>query len=140
MKLILFVLLTSCVEWTWKEYAEMVKFSKSPIKTSLLKFEKSELTNLAVNCFIGKWTFLFCKQTQELTSKAFFEENAIVMLLNELMLLLVFETALICFKKSCALWETIRWLKIKKTSTVSISCCRRCIITVNWSTKSIASS
>ncbi len=45
------------IEWTWKEYAEMVKFTKSPIRTSLLKFEKSELTNLAVGSFIGSYFF-----------------------------------------------------------------------------------
>jgi hypothetical protein len=42
------------LEWTWSEYAEMVKFSKMPITTSLLKFDKPELNHLAVNCFIGK--------------------------------------------------------------------------------------
>ena len=31
----------------------MVKFSKSPLQTSLLKLESSELTRLACNCFIG---------------------------------------------------------------------------------------
>lgn len=34
----------------------MVKFSKSPLKTSLLKLEKPELTNLAVNCFVGNYS------------------------------------------------------------------------------------
>lgn len=42
-------------EWTWSEYAEMVKFTKTPIHTSLLKLQNSELTQLAVNCFIGKY-------------------------------------------------------------------------------------
>jgi len=32
----------------------MVKFSKSPLQTSLLKLESNELTRLACNCFIGK--------------------------------------------------------------------------------------
>ncbi len=39
-------------EWTWSEYAEMVKFTKTPIHTSLLKFQNNEFTQLAVSCFI----------------------------------------------------------------------------------------
>ena len=55
------------LEWTWSEYADMVKFSKSPINTSLLKFDKPELTQLAVNCFIGKNpNFLVKKLTYEI--------------------------------------------------------------------------
>jgi myosin XV len=40
-------------EWTWNEYANMIKFTKTPIQSSLLKLENS---NLALNCFIGNIT------------------------------------------------------------------------------------
>ncbi len=39
-------------EWTWSEYAEMVKFVNVPIHTSLLKFQNNDFTQLAVSCFI----------------------------------------------------------------------------------------
>lgn len=41
-------------EWTWVEYADMIKFTKLPIQTSLLKLEANELAQKAVECFIGK--------------------------------------------------------------------------------------
>ena len=41
-------------DWNWSDYAQMVKFSKSPITASLLKFDKDEVSQMAVNCFIGE--------------------------------------------------------------------------------------
>lgn len=41
-------------EWTWVEYADMIKFTKLPIQTSLLKHETNELTQRSIQCFIGK--------------------------------------------------------------------------------------
>ena len=41
------------IDWNWSDYAQMVKFSKSPIIASLLKFDKNEVSQMAVNCFIG---------------------------------------------------------------------------------------
>jgi myosin XV len=45
-------------EWTWTEYADMIKFSKSPIQTSLLKLETNELTQKAIECFIEIMRFM----------------------------------------------------------------------------------
>ena len=40
--------------WTWKEQADMVKWSRSPIQASLLKFESPPINKLAIECFIGQ--------------------------------------------------------------------------------------
>ncbi|GBM19264.1 Unconventional myosin-XV [Araneus ventricosus] len=40
-------------DWTWKELADMVKYTKSPLMASLLKFEAPELNKLALECFIA---------------------------------------------------------------------------------------
>nr|XP_006818152.1 PREDICTED: unconventional myosin-XV-like [Saccoglossus kowalevskii] len=39
--------------WTWQEYANMVKYTKSPIPASLLKLEGGQLNKLALECFIA---------------------------------------------------------------------------------------
>ncbi|XP_064628723.1 unconventional myosin-XV-like isoform X2 [Lineus longissimus] len=39
--------------WTWKEQAEMVKWSKSPIQASLLKWQSSAMNKLALESFIA---------------------------------------------------------------------------------------
>ncbi len=40
-------------DWTWKEQVDMVKWSRSPIQASLLKFESPQINKLAIECFIG---------------------------------------------------------------------------------------
>ena len=45
-------------EWTWSEYAEMVKFSKRPVHASLLRLERAELSQLAVNCFVDVMRYM----------------------------------------------------------------------------------
>lgn len=44
------------IDWSWSELAKLVKFSKSPIQASLLKFDESEtgkmLNKLALECFM----------------------------------------------------------------------------------------
>ncbi|PRD26924.1 UNVERIFIED_CONTAM: Myo15a [Trichonephila clavipes] len=40
-------------DWTWKELADMVKYTKSPLLASLLKFEAPELNKLALECFVA---------------------------------------------------------------------------------------
>ena len=45
-------------DWNWSDYAQMVKFSKSPIIASLLKFDKNEVSQMAVNCFIEVMRFM----------------------------------------------------------------------------------
>ena len=39
-------------EWTWKEQVDLVKFTAKPIAQSLLQLDTSELSDLAVECFI----------------------------------------------------------------------------------------
>lgn len=38
-------------EWTWRELADMVKFTQTPIKRSLLRLPNDELDRRAVDCF-----------------------------------------------------------------------------------------
>lgn len=38
-------------DWTWRELAEMVKFTQSPIKHSLLRLPSEDLNRRAVECF-----------------------------------------------------------------------------------------
>ncbi|OQV25063.1 Unconventional myosin-XV [Hypsibius exemplaris] len=45
-------------EWTWKEQAEMVKFSRSPIQHSLLKFDNADLDKVAVEAFLSLMRFM----------------------------------------------------------------------------------
>ncbi|GAU92977.1 hypothetical protein RvY_04984-2 [Ramazzottius varieornatus] len=45
-------------EWTWKEQAEMVKFSKSPIRLPLLKHDNPELDRNAVESFYWLMRFM----------------------------------------------------------------------------------
>lgn len=40
-------------DWTWKELAQLIKFSKSPIKASLLNLESPELNKLAIDSFLS---------------------------------------------------------------------------------------
>jgi myosin XV len=46
------------LEWTWSEYAQMIKFTKSPIVSSLLKHDKLEMSQVAVNCFVEIMKFM----------------------------------------------------------------------------------
>ncbi|XP_074649564.1 unconventional myosin-XV-like [Tubulanus polymorphus] len=39
--------------WSWKEIAEMIKWTKSPIQASLLKWHSSTANKLALECFIA---------------------------------------------------------------------------------------
>ncbi|CAH1793641.1 unnamed protein product [Owenia fusiformis] len=39
--------------WSWKEQAELVKWTKSPIQISLLKHSNSKLNKMALECFIS---------------------------------------------------------------------------------------
>ncbi|XP_070579495.1 unconventional myosin-XV-like isoform X12 [Ptychodera flava] len=39
--------------WTWQEYANMVKYNKSPIPASLLRLESGHLNKMALECFIA---------------------------------------------------------------------------------------
>ncbi|XP_060553902.1 unconventional myosin-XV-like isoform X5 [Ruditapes philippinarum] len=45
-------------DWTWKEQAEMVKWTRSPIQSSLLKLDNPELHKLALECFICIMKFM----------------------------------------------------------------------------------
>lgn len=45
-------------DWTWKEQAEMVKWTRSPIQTSLLKLDNPEFNKLAIECFICIMKFM----------------------------------------------------------------------------------
>ncbi|KAG1658544.1 putative ATP-dependent RNA helicase DDX5 [Nymphon striatum] len=40
-------------DWTWKEQAEMVKFTRSPIQASLLRLSTNDLNKVALECFIA---------------------------------------------------------------------------------------
>lgn len=40
-------------EWTWQEQVNMVKWTKSPVQASLLKFDNPQLNKLALDCFIA---------------------------------------------------------------------------------------
>lgn len=40
-------------DWTWRELAEMVKYTKAPIKQSLLKLQSDDLNKRAVDCFLA---------------------------------------------------------------------------------------
>ncbi|PVD39191.1 hypothetical protein C0Q70_01819 [Pomacea canaliculata] len=45
-------------EWSWKEQADMIKWTRSPIQASLLKLSSSELNKLALECFISIMRFM----------------------------------------------------------------------------------
>ncbi|XP_076459661.1 unconventional myosin-XV-like isoform X2 [Babylonia areolata] len=45
-------------DWSWKEHAEMIKWTRSPIQASLLKLSSSELNKLALECFIAIMRFM----------------------------------------------------------------------------------
>ncbi|XP_052263037.1 unconventional myosin-XV-like isoform X3 [Dreissena polymorpha] len=45
-------------DWTWKEQAEMVKWTRSPIQTSMLKLEGADLNKMATECFICIMKFM----------------------------------------------------------------------------------
>ncbi|KAI1292214.1 Unconventional myosin-XV [Halotydeus destructor] len=40
-------------DWTWRELADLVKFSQTPMQSPLLKLNSSELNKLALDCFAG---------------------------------------------------------------------------------------
>eukprot|EP00117_Sycon_ciliatum_P037453 scpid4622/ scgid28017/ Unconventional myosin-XV; Unconventional myosin-15 len=46
--------------WSWREYADLVKFTKSPIQASLLKLDpkNTQINKLAVECFIAIMRFM----------------------------------------------------------------------------------
>ncbi|XP_065191822.1 unconventional myosin-XV-like [Sycon ciliatum] len=46
--------------WSWREYADLVKFTKSPIQASLLKidFKHAQANKLAVECFLAIMRFM----------------------------------------------------------------------------------
>ncbi|XP_062594386.1 unconventional myosin-XV-like isoform X8 [Saccostrea cucullata] len=45
-------------EWTWREQAELVKWTRSPIQASLLKLQQPELNKLALECFLCIMKFM----------------------------------------------------------------------------------
>lgn len=45
-------------DWTWKELAQLVKFSKSPIKASLLNLESPEMNKLAIDSFLSVMRYM----------------------------------------------------------------------------------
>jgi len=45
-------------DWTWKEQSDMVKWTKSPIQASLLKFESPSMNRLSVECFFCLMRFM----------------------------------------------------------------------------------
>ncbi|KAL8573674.1 hypothetical protein ACOMHN_007227 [Nucella lapillus] len=45
-------------DWSWKEHAEMIKWTRSPIQASLLKLSSSELNKVALECFIAIMRFM----------------------------------------------------------------------------------
>ncbi|KAG9509056.1 Unconventional myosin-XV, partial [Fragariocoptes setiger] len=44
---------TNTNDWTWKELAELVKYTQTPIQASLLKLPSHELNKYAIDCFIS---------------------------------------------------------------------------------------
>ncbi|KRX63935.1 Unconventional myosin-XV [Trichinella sp. T9] len=45
-------------EWTWKDVADLVKFTKSPIQNPLLKLDKGDVGKLAVDCFLNLMMYM----------------------------------------------------------------------------------
>ncbi|BFZ03794.1 hypothetical protein BsWGS_06833 [Bradybaena similaris] len=45
-------------DWSWKEQADLVKWTRSPIQASLLKFNATDLNKLALECFIAIMRFM----------------------------------------------------------------------------------
>ncbi|XP_056017857.1 unconventional myosin-XV-like isoform X8 [Ostrea edulis] len=45
-------------DWTWREQAELVKWTRSPIQASLLKLQQVELNKLALECFLCIMKFM----------------------------------------------------------------------------------
>ncbi|OWF46490.1 unconventional myosin-XV-like isoform X2 [Mizuhopecten yessoensis] len=45
-------------EWSWKEQADMVKWTRSPIQASLLKLPTAEFNKLALECFLCVMKFM----------------------------------------------------------------------------------
>ncbi len=45
-------------DWTWKEQVDLVKFTKSPIQTSLLQLDSNDLNKLALECFLSVMNYM----------------------------------------------------------------------------------
>ncbi|KAK7507605.1 hypothetical protein BaRGS_00001540, partial [Batillaria attramentaria] len=45
-------------DWSWREQADMIKWTRSPIQASLLKLPSNELNKLALECFIAIMRFM----------------------------------------------------------------------------------
>lgn len=45
-------------DWSWREQADMIKWTRSPIQASLLKLASNELNKLALECFIAIMRFM----------------------------------------------------------------------------------
>ncbi|RWS29427.1 myosin XV-like protein, partial [Leptotrombidium deliense] len=45
-------------DWTWKELSDLVKYSKTPLSTSLLKLHSPEMTKLSNECFLCIMRFM----------------------------------------------------------------------------------
>ncbi|KAK6169157.1 hypothetical protein SNE40_020262 [Patella caerulea] len=45
-------------DWSWKEQAELIKWTRSPIQASLLKLTTAELNKMALECFICIMRFM----------------------------------------------------------------------------------
>ncbi|GFO23509.1 myosin-xv [Plakobranchus ocellatus] len=45
-------------DWSWKEQADLIKWTRSPIQASLLKLTSPELNKLALECFIAIMRFM----------------------------------------------------------------------------------
>ena len=62
-------------DWTWKDQANMVKWTKSPIQASLLKFESAEMNKLSLECFLSIMRFMGdypLTKGQKMSDSAFF--------------------------------------------------------------------
>nr|XP_034311051.1 unconventional myosin-XV isoform X10 [Crassostrea gigas] len=46
------------VDWTWREQADLVKWTRSPIQASLLKLQQPELNKLSLECFLCIMKFM----------------------------------------------------------------------------------
>jgi len=45
-------------DWSWKEHADMIKWTRSPIQASLLKLNDAELNKESLGCFIAIMRFM----------------------------------------------------------------------------------
>ncbi|XP_078318920.1 unconventional myosin-XV-like isoform X3 [Crassostrea virginica] len=45
-------------DWTWREQADLVKWTRSPIQVSLLKLQQADLNKLALECFLCIMKFM----------------------------------------------------------------------------------